>query len=261
MLAALVHFISSFLFLLLFAQNAFSQDSLSFFKQINWNLKAISVSIQGGNLQPSSPKSSFFTNTYTPDAYSFDPNSSSFLDRNLEGSYAALQLKLRFTHNSSKQSDYHLGFSYMQSQHELAWYSITPKDSLNLDVASYRSLNQYFGILTSWNYTFRRGKRIEFLTGIQSSILLGTASKAREVFYNQTENLDADSFVSQTSVFSHRSFGLLLGIYYGTRLKITRNSSLIIQLENQRSRIKYDGTWFNPKASNLTIGLEIRFSP
>jgi len=261
MIAALGKRISSLLFLLLFAQNAFSQDSSLFFNSKNWNIKAISFSIQGGNLQPSSPSASFFTKTYTPDAYSFDPNSSSFLDRTHSGSYAALQLKLRFTHNSSKQSDYHLGISYMQSQHDLAWYSITPKDSLNIDVASYQSLNQYFGILTAWNYTFRRGKRIEFLTGIQSSILLGTASKAREVFYNQTENINADSYVSQTSVFSHRSFGLMFGIYYGTRLKITQNSSLIIQLENQRSRIKYDGTWFNPKASNLTFGLEIRFSP
>ena len=252
--------ISSLLFLLLFAQNAFSQDSLSFFNSKNWNVKAISISIQGGNLQPSSPNSSFFTNTYTPDAYSFEPNSSSFLDRDNAGSFASLQLKLRFTHNSSKQADYHLGFSYLQSQHELAWYSITPKDTLNLDVASYESLNQYFGILTAWNYTFRRGKRIEFLTGIQSSLLLGTASKAREVFYNQTENLNSDSYVSQTSVFSHRSFGLMLGIYYGTRLKITKNSSLIFQFENQRSRIKYDGTWFSPRASNITFGLEIRFS-
>jgi len=253
--------IFTFLYLMLLAQNAFSQDSLSFFNSKNWNVKAISISIQGGNLQPSLPKSSFFTNTYTPDAYSFDPNTSSFLDRNLEGSFATLQLKLRFTHNSSKQSDYHLGFSYMQSQHELAWYSITPKDTLNLDVASYESLNQYFGILTAWNYTFRREKRIEFLTGFQSSLLLGTASKAREVFYNQTENMDSNSSISETSVFSHRSFGLMLGIYYGTRLKITQNSSFIIQLENQRSRIKYDGTWFNPKASNLTFGLEIRFLP
>ena len=259
MIAAFGKRISSLLLLLLFAQNAFTQDSLAFFKQKNWNLKALSISIQGGSLQPSIPKSSFFNSTYTPDAYSFEPNSSSFLDQPYAGSFVALQLKLRFTHNSSKQTDYHLGLSYMQSQHELAWYSITPTDSLFLDVASYKSLNQYFGLSSAWNYTFRRGKRIEFITGLHSTLLLGTASKAREALYNQNEKIAADSFVSQRSVFSHRSFGLLLGIYYGTRLKLTKNSSFIFQFENQRSRIKYDGSWFSPKASNLTFGLEIRF--
>jgi hypothetical protein len=222
--------------ILVFALTSFRATSL-FAQDFGWRLihSDVVLTVFEGDLRGPS-YSDFVADSRNP--VLFHPSDSvAFYNHTPRHSTGGIQFRFRFQHSAKPNTEVWAGFGRSESITSLYVLNLNP-DSLRI-----LSQSQFFNVSGGYNRLYRPDKRFSFRLGGHIFLGFPTGSRIRH---------DSDRF------FATSGSQFALGATLAMRVRLTRNSFLILDQQPSLWRMTIDGSRFRGTSRGTNLGIEWR---